>query len=91
MFHALKTDICKRTYQGGCGGNWREKHLRGYDYRAYTVAQCHRLCFMEPLCAGFFVGRKDMSCHLYREGCTYVEDDGWDYYAMADCPIAGKF
>jgi len=82
---ACVTD-CRRTYQGGCG-NWEEKLLNSYDDREYTVSQCHVLCDKEPLCAGFFVGRYDKRCQLYREGCTYSNNDAWDYYAMADCSI----
>ena len=86
-----ESEICTKTYEGGCKNIEEKKLSNRLSARNYTVGECHHLCTAEPECGGFFLSKETKNCMLVRDGCinnnNVVE---WDYYDMADCITNSK-
>ena len=79
-------DICKATWQGGCG-NINKKHV-GIDILKSNPEECALKCQEISECGGFVIN-SDNRCTLVQNGCWNDGRSGFTYYAKSDCP--GKF
>merc|ERR1719163_2310489 len=84
------TQICTRTYEGGCG-NWASLGLLNpwaYTDKTYTMQECHDLCKANSQCGGFFMATAANTalpgaCLIFKAGCTDDDNAQWDYYDMS--------
>lgn len=75
---------CKATYEGGCRQH-QKLRIKVLRDRRYSVEECFELCDDTKKCGGFFINKKNKSCHLYKKGCKKIPGQPFTYYAMKDC------
>ena len=55
--------------------------------QSYTPEKCFKACESTDKCGGFSIESRDISCHLYKDGCTRNVDakDLFTFFSMNDC------